>query len=121
MIAIYCGKIKYAHHAPSTIITVVAPEGIRESKPCLIYWQWAVTAVGVDNMNKEFTGLFIEKVYPVVECRSSSEGNYWFTWNLRINTMQLMNNQGNTCGEPIMLEKVYPVGICDSGSSLTVC
>lgn len=115
MIAIYCGKISHAHYATSTIITVVAPEGILESKPCLIYWQWAVTAAGVANMNEEFTGQFTEKVYPVVECRSSTDAYYWFTWNLRTNTMLLMDNKGTRCGEPILVEKVYPVGICDSG------
>lgn len=120
MVTVYCGKITYDRYAPSTIITVVAPDGIRESKPCLIYWQWAVASAGETNWNKEFTGQFTEKVYPVVECRSSSDGYYWFTWNLRTNKMLLMNNQGKQCGEPIMLEKVYPVGICHSRSSLTV-
>lgn len=118
---IYCGKITYAHYAPSTIITVVAPEGISEGKPCLIFWQWAVTAAGEANWNKEFTGQFTEKVYPLVECRSSSDEYYWFTWNLRTNTMLLMNKQDKKCGEPIMLEKVYPVGRCGPRCQSTVC
>lgn len=117
---IYCGKITNAHYAPSTIITVVAPEGIRDGRPCLIYWQWAVTVAGETNKNNEFTGQFTEKVYPVVECRESSGSYYWFTWNLRTNTMLLMNKYGGRSGEPIKLEKVYPVGICDFGYSLSV-
>lgn len=120
MVAIYCGKITHAHHAQSTIITVVAPEGIRDGRPCLIYWQWAVTGAGEANRNMEFTGQFTEMVYPSVECRESSDSYYWFTWNLRTNTMLLMNKLGQRCGEPIMLEKVYPVGICESGYWLTV-
>lgn len=110
---IYCGKITYDRYAPSTIITVVAPEGIRDGLPCLIYWQWAVTVAGETKKNKEFTGKFAERVYPVVECRESSDSYYWFTWNLRTNTMVMMNKQGATCGEPIKLEKVYPVGVFD--------
>lgn len=112
MVVIYCGKLTYELYAPSTIITVVAPDGIRDGKPCLIYWQWAVTEAGARNRNKEFTGTFTEKVYPVVECEDSSDVHNWFTWNLRTNTMQLMDHRGNKGGQPIMLEKVYPVGRC---------
>lgn len=121
MVVIYCGKITYESYAPSTIITVVAPDGIRDGKPCLIYWQWAVTDAGKANWNKEFTGTFTEMVYPVVECKDSSDIHNWFTWNLRTNTMQLMNRLGNKAGQPIMLEKVYPVGSCGPWCRWTVC
>lgn len=111
MVVIYSGKITYQHYAPSTIITVVAPDGILDGKPCLIYWQWAVTSSGGPNMNKEFTGRFVEKAYPVVECRDSADIYNWFTWNLRTNTMLLMNQRDVKCGEEILLEKVYPVRV----------
>lgn len=114
MVVIYSGKITYQHYAQASIITVVVPEGILDGKPCLIYWQWAVTTAGEANLNKEFTGRFTEMEYPVVECRDSSDIYNWFTWNLRTNTMLLMI-QKNKCGEPIMLEKVYPVGSCNPG------
>lgn len=120
MAVVYCGKITYAHHALSTIITVVAPEGIREGRPCLIYWQWAVTAAGEANRYVELTGQFTEKVYPLVECRDSNS-YHWFMWNLRTNTMFLMNKLMDKCGEPIMLEKVYPVGSWGPRCHSTVC
>lgn len=114
MTIIYCGKVNYQHYAPSSIITVIAPDGIRDGNPCVILWQWAVTTAGVPNLNKEFTGKFIEMVAPMVECRNSSDSTHWFTWNLRTNQMLMMSEINTQYGKPITLEKVYPVGTRES-------
>lgn len=114
MTIIYCGKLSHLPYATSSIITVIAPDGILDGKPCVILWQWAVTSTGIANLNMEFTGKFIEKVAPMVECRNSSDSNHWFTWNLRTNEMLMMSAENAQYGRPITLEKVYPVGMRDS-------
>lgn len=117
MTIVFCGKVTHAHHAPTTIITVVVPEGIQADKPCLIFWQWAIIArtevsPSLTNYNMEFIARFVEKVYPMVECRSPTDPNTWMSWNLRTNTMIMMDvASGSALGEPIKLEKVYPVRI----------
>lgn len=109
MTVIYCGKITWLPYAPSTIITVVVPNGINTGKPCLIYWQWAVTKSGAVNYNVEFTGAFVEKTAPMVECRGGADSYYWFTWNLRTNTLVMMDMDNIQSGDPVKLEKVFPV------------
>lgn len=113
---IYVGKLTWLSYAINDCITIVFPAGFALKDPVCAYWQWTVTANGIEKHNVALETFISSVTKTNSEYRLRFDfGHYAFEGTVSTGfkslSLTMLNPSGNTATVPLLLQHGDPVRV----------